>query len=121
MEITLDQSAGNTIQSYDVGRITIGEKTYTTSLIVTPEKILEWPPLNFNELSLEYLQSIKDLKPELVIIGSGEQQKMLSAEFLAFFGTAGIGIECMTTAAACRTYNLLVSEARNVAVGLIQL
>ena len=88
---------------------------------MTPEKILEWPPLNFNELTLEHLQLIKDLKPELVIIGSGARQEMLSAEFLAFFGTSGIGIECMTTAAACRTYNLLVSEARNVAVGLIRL
>ena len=119
MEISLDQSAGNTIKSYESGRVTIDEKTYTTSLVVTSEKILEWPPLSFNELTLEHLQLIKDFKPELVLIGSGERQKMLPAKFLAFFGTAGIGIECMTTSAACRTYNLLVSEARNVAVGLI--
>ena len=119
MEISLDQSAGLSIKSYEKGCVTIGEKSYTASLIVTPDSILDWPPRTVDDLTLEHLQMIKSLKPELVIIGTGEQQKMLSAEFLAFFGASGIGIECMTTAAACRTFNLLVSEGRHVVVGLI--
>jgi uncharacterized protein len=59
------------------------------------------------------------LKPEVVLVGTGSRQEFLAPGFAAPFLLAGIGVEAMSTGAACRTFNVLVSERRRVAALLI--
>ncbi|OYY84483.1 MAG: hypothetical protein B7Y34_00445, partial [Methylophilales bacterium 16-45-9] len=59
------------------------------------------------------------LKPELVLLGTGAKHLFLHPKHYQELSASGIALECMTTAAACRTYNILMSEGRNVAAALI--
>ncbi|CAM5195237.1 Xcc1710-like domain-containing protein OS=Castellaniella defragrans OX=75697 GN=HNR28_003160 PE=4 SV=1 [Castellaniella defragrans] len=52
--------------------------------------------------------------PEVVLIGTGSRQVFLPPEVIAPLLKAGIGVETMTTPAAARTYNILMSEERHV-------
>jgi uncharacterized protein len=58
------------------------------------------------------------LKPALVVFGSGATFAFPATPILAAFSQARIGFDVMDTAAACRTYNVLMSEGRNVAAAL---
>ena len=65
------------------------------------------------------LDSVRKVKPDLVILGTGNQQRFPPPKLYQSLVFAGIGLEIMTTPAACRTYNILVSEGRMVAAALI--
>jgi uncharacterized protein len=60
-----------------------------------------------------------DLKPELVLIGTGSRQRFPKPELLKALVQAKIGFEIMNSQAACRTYNILVGEGRQVVLALI--
>jgi uncharacterized protein len=49
----------------------------------------------------------------------GAEISALSAEHRRIFDEAGLGIEVMSSPAACRTYNVLLSEGRRIAAGLL--
>lgn len=57
--------------------------------------------------------------PQLLILGTGEQQQFLPAALNVWLKSKGVLVECMNTGAACRTYNVLAAEERNVAALLI--
>jgi len=59
------------------------------------------------------------MKPELVLIGTGAKFEFPEPARLAPLRSAGIGVEVMDTAAACRTYNILLGEGRGVVAALI--
>ena len=59
------------------------------------------------------------MKPELVIFGCGARMRFAHPRLQASLINAGIGVETMDTAAACRTYNVLVSESRSVVAALL--
>ncbi len=100
--------------------ICINDTLYKNSVIVTPNQIIEpWGPQSIDDFTTEHLQVILQLSPELVIIGSGEQQKFLPATRLRPLIEQKIGVEIMTTPAACRTFNLLAAENRNVVAAII--
>ncbi|MCP4126357.1 MAG: hypothetical protein GY753_04760, partial [Gammaproteobacteria bacterium] len=58
-------------------------------------------------------------EPQLVILGTGEEQQFPQPALYALLLNQGVGVEVMTTPAACRTYNILVSEGRRVAAALL--
>lgn len=109
-----------TISASRPGAITINQEEHTASLIITPEHLIrDWPPQCHDELTAEHFRRVVELKPVILIYGSGATQRFPAPELLAPLIQKGIGIETMDTAAACRTYNVLVSEGRNVAAALI--
>jgi uncharacterized protein len=59
------------------------------------------------------------LEPEVVLLGTGARQQFLHPSRLAPIYRAGVGVEIMTTAAACRTFNILVAEERRVVAALL--
>jgi len=59
------------------------------------------------------------LQPEIVVLGSGPRQRFPEPRLLAAIMTRGIGCEVMDTGAACRTYNVLVSEGRRAVAALL--
>jgi uncharacterized protein len=121
MKFNLDQTAAiNVVRGYGPGTIRIGERTFSRSLIVTATKIIEnWRPLGIPDLKVTDLDPLLELRPEVLLIGSGTRQVFPDRATLAALYTAGLGFEIMDTGAACRTYNVLVAEGRAVAAALI--
>jgi uncharacterized protein len=74
---------------------------------------------NAADLAAEHAAHILEFEPELVLIGTGQRQVFPEAAFGAQFLRSGIGFEVMNTGAACRTFNVLVSEQRRVVALLI--
>ena len=108
------------IHAYAPGRVTINQDVFTQSLIVTPGRILpHWAPQSFEELQAEHLALVAELGPEIILLGTGATLRFPRPELAAPLFDSGIGLEVMDTAAACRTYNVLVSEDRHVAAALI--
>jgi len=120
MQLTLDTGGGTyQIRSYEPGKVQINDEIITENAIVSPEKLLmPWQPLALAELQLPHLQPIFDLKPEIVLLGTGVIQHFLDIKLLAEFYSRNIGIEIMNTGAACRTYNVLMAEGRKVVAAL---
>ncbi len=102
------------------GKLRIGEEEYFSSLVVSTQGIIaDWPPRDIDGLELAHFETILALRPEVVLLGTGEAPLMPSPEYLAWFNGKGIGFESMTTPAACRTFNVLLEEGRQVAAALI--
>jgi uncharacterized protein len=120
MKFTLEGNPNvHVIRSYSADEIRVGEQSIRSSCIVTPDALItDWPPVTLDDLRLNHLEPIFELRPELVLLGTGMQQRFAPAEIRAAFGTRGIGIEVMQLGAACRTFNILVNEDRRVAAAL---
>lgn len=110
----------NLITAYGADYIEINKQRYTQNLIVMPDAlILDWQVTGFTDLSNEHFKQIASLKPEVVLLGTGATHLFLHPKHYQNLTDIGIALECMTTAAACRTYNILMSEGRSVAAALI--
>jgi uncharacterized protein len=122
MRFTEDASAAiNIIRGYGSGEIRINEQSIRDAVIVSATDLLLEPGLHgVADLGATQHARIMSLEPELVLIGSGARQIFPDASFAAQFLRAGIGYEVMDTGAACRTFNVLVSEGRRVVAALLQ-
>jgi uncharacterized protein len=121
MELVHEKSAHpHYVISVETGKLRIGEVEYSSSLVVSLHDIIpDWPPRSIDDLALAHFETILAWRPELVLLGTGETSLMPSPEYLAWFNSRGIGFESMTTPAACRTFNVLLEEGREVAAALI--
>lgn len=110
----------NLITHYDAQSIAINRQIYTANLVVMPDSIiLDWHAEPLNTLSPQAFLRLAELSPEVVLLGTGTTHRFLHPKLFRHLTEQGIPLECMTTAAACRTYNILMSEGRNVAAALI--
>jgi len=120
MKMHLDDTArAHRITGYGAGYITVDDKRLTRSFIVTPDELItDWGPQNMATLDAAALEVVARLHPSIILLGSGDEQRFPPSSLLAPMLSRGIGVEVMTTAAACRTYNILIAEDRPVAAGL---
>jgi uncharacterized protein len=109
----------NTITAYGEDYVQVNSQRYQSSLIVMMEKVVEWGSLEFTTLSPRDLEVLKDLQPEIVLLGTGPTQRFPHPRLTAPLAQAGIGVEVMDLRAACRTYNILAAEERKVAAALL--
>ena len=108
------------IHSYKPGKVVINDREYINSVILSPiELIADWPPQSIQELTEADLEVMVLQRPELILLGTGEKQHFPAITLLRVFIEKNIGYEIMDTGAACRTYNLLISENRKVVAGLL--
>ena len=115
-----DNQAQYQIHAYRPGHIKINDESYTQSVIISPNQLItDWQPQTINELSKQSFDIILTLKPSVLLIGTGNEHIFLAPEIYGDLMNHGIGVEIMSTGAACRTYNALSSENRNVAAALI--
>ncbi len=99
--------------------VAVNKQKYTQNLIVMSDKlILDWSAVDFASLSAVHFDTLIDLKPEVVLLGTGKKHQFLHPKIVQKLTQNNIPLECMTTAAACRTYNILMSEGRKVAAAL---
>ena len=122
MSIQLLDSSGapNLIRSHTENSVTVGENVYTASLVISPGNLDDaWGPESAESLTVSDIDVLLKLEPELVLIGTGAVQVFPAMDILRPMIENQVGYEIMNTAAACRTYNILVAEGRSVVAGLI--
>jgi uncharacterized protein len=121
MKFQPDSLAGaNVISRHEPGRVWVGATMHDHSLLVPwTGDVLAWPADRFEALGAEHFERIVELAPEVVIFGSGRRLRFLHPSLLRALIERRIGVETMDTAAACRTYNVLVSERRSVLAALL--
>lgn len=108
------------IRSYQPGKLQINEKILIKSVIITPNQLIEnWAPQTISELSSQSFDLIGTLKPDILLIGTGTEHIFLPVELYGALINQQIGVEVMSTSAACRTYNALSAEGRQVAAALL--
>ena len=112
MQLTLDaDSRVNLIRSYAPGEVRIGERVFHQNVLVTASALIE----NWDAGDLD---AVFALKPDVVLLGSGEVQQFPASSVRAAFALRRIALEPMTLGAACRTFNILVQEGRSVCAAL---
>jgi len=121
MKMSLDNTTdGNVVQRYEPGLVQIRNHSFRRSLVVLPNRLLsDWPPSEAQLLQPNDLQTIIECRPEVLILGTGEHQVFPEPAVFAGLMEAGIGCEVMNNAAACRTFNILLAEDRQVALALM--
>lgn len=121
MELNLEVPQGHFfIHSVTAAGIRIKDNFYLQPLILSTRQLIpDWSVTAFGDIKDENLQAIFDLQPEVVLIGCGKTQVFLPPVTQGLFLRRGIGIEVMTTGAACRTFNLLAAEGRDVVAALL--
>lgn len=109
-----------TVTAYDKDGVEINAIRYATSLVVLPEiPPAVWPVNTFEELNASHFAQVEATAPDVVILGTGERQHFAHPRLTAALTAKRIGVECMNSPAACRTYNILMGEGRKVALALI--
>ena len=121
MKIERDDAGGrNTFTGHGEGYVEVNGKRHSSSLVVGGERIVtDWPATSVESLTADHLAAIVELKPEIVLLGTGTRFTFPDKSLLVPLYKAGIGVEAMDTPAACRTYNILLGEGRNVVAALI--
>jgi uncharacterized protein len=111
------------IEGYRPGGFRIAGVQHAGSLLVLPERTLAWQVAAPAQITAASLAPVAAAAPavELLIVGLGARFAPLPAELRAALRGHGITLEAMATDAACRTYNVLVTEDRRVAAALIAL
>jgi uncharacterized protein len=109
-----------TVTGYDDDGVEINAKRYEHSLTVLPERAPQpWDVASFEALTAEHFARIEEELPDVVILGTGARQRFVHPRLLAAFTPRRVGVECMDSKAACRTYNILMQEGRKVTLALI--
>jgi uncharacterized protein len=120
MKIQLTLAEGKYIVTgYGPGWIEINKTRHETSLILTPDRLTPWAATSIKGLTENHFEPVMQLAPDVLLIGAGDRLNFPSPMLLKPLIEAGIGFEVMNTAAACRTYNVLIGDGRNVAAALI--
>ena len=121
MKFERDDAQGrNTFTGYGEGYVMVNARRHSSSLVVTGDRIVtDWPATSVESLTADHLAAIVELRPEIVLLGTGSKFTFPDQSLLAPLYKAGIGVEVMDTPAACRTYNILLGEGRNVLAALV--
>jgi uncharacterized protein len=121
MKFHLATTDGNyLITGYDHGWVEINQQRYHHNLILMPDQVMpDWDAGDIASIRAEHFEIIAALKPEVVLLGTGARHQFIHPKLSLALTEIGVSLECMTTHAACRTYNILMAEGRNVAAALL--
>jgi uncharacterized protein len=119
MKLQPDQSDVQTISAHGPGWVAVGPDKIEHSVIIGSRgQRIEWAA-SFEVLDEGHFDTLAALGVEVVIFGSGSRIRFPRPAWLKGLMARRIGIETMDTAAACRTYNILAQEGRDVAAALL--
>jgi uncharacterized protein len=121
MKMRADRMEGqNAIARHGPDGVVINGATWTESVVVPwTGAVFAWQATSFEALTPAHFARLAGLAPELVIFGSGARLRFPAPALLRPLIDARIGFETMDTAAACRTYNVLLAESRSVLAALL--
>lgn len=120
VKISRDSAEGrNAFTAYGEGWVEVNGERHASSLMVSGDRLEAWPVSRLADLKPADFDGIAAMAPEVVILGTGRTFDFPDPPVLAPLNAARIGVEVMDTRAACRTYNILLGEGRNVVAALI--
>jgi uncharacterized protein len=121
MEFTRDTAAeANAILACTDQEVRLRDRSYRGSVIVTRDAVFaDWHPPPPEALTIADFGQLLAHSPDVLLLGTGSRQKLPPPTLYADLAARGIGLEVMDNRAACRTYNLLLGEFREVAVALM--
>jgi len=121
VKLHLSSAAGlNLFTAHGEGYVAVNNERHETNLIVLPESIIaDWTKASVLTLTLDDMDKLLALGTGIILLGTGKRLRFPPGQLLKPFAQAGIGIEIMDLPAACRTYNILASEGRQVAAALL--
>lgn len=95
------------IHGYGDGGFTVTETRYEGDVVILPDNTLAWDGVS--------VAALQGADIEILLIGTGEERVQPDEAIIAYCREHGIVPEVMDTGAACRTYNVLLTEGRDVA------
>lgn len=105
---------------YTDDHVMVNRERFDTSIVVRAEEVrTDWQPVSFDGLCEADFEYFMSLRPEVLLLGTGARQHFPHPRLYRALTNAGIGVECMDTPAACRTYNILVEEDRKVIAAIL--
>ena len=124
MDVTPLLPAGRQIiESYGGGGFRVSGRSLAGSILVFPDRAMEWPVADIAGLSVDSVAEIVRAgaagSVDLVLVGCGPRMGLIPAAVRQALRDAGVVAEAMDTGAACRTYNVLMADGRRVAAALI--
>ncbi len=121
MDLTLDAPGDHLfIHAVNEQGIRVNDTVLSVPFILSSQQLIpKWDVESIADINEHTLQAVFDLNPEVVLIGTGKMQVFLPPETQMLFYRRNIGFEVMTTDAACRTFNVLVSEGRKIVAALL--
>ena len=119
MQLTRDNAAANIIRAWERGRLRVADRWVEGHVIVAADRIIEtWQVDSPGALGAEDLEPAVALEPEIILLGTGDALALPDTDLMAALAERSIGLEIMSTPAACRTFNVLLSEQRRVVAAL---
>jgi uncharacterized protein len=112
-------TARNGFTGYGEGYVLVNGARHESSVIVTPEQVLPWQAAGFDALAAGDFEVIAGLDLEILLIGTGSKQRFPHPRLTRALAEKRVGIEAMDLQAACRTYNILMTEGRRIAAALL--
>ncbi|NMG30407.1 Mth938-like domain-containing protein [Aromatoleum evansii] len=121
MKLNLQQNADlNVLTGYGTDHLMINKERHDGNTLVAADRIVAgWAPGGFEGLSADDFTVVCEMRPEVVLIGTGSRQRFPAPQVLRPLIEARIGFEIMDLPAACRTYNILATEGRSVVAALL--
>jgi len=113
MQFNKEKTLDTSIRSVEYNRILIGEDYISNSCILSSKEILgKWEGKNVDKTEIKEIEYILEKEPDVLIFGTGQEAVIPNRNLVFNLAKKGIGLEVMTTPAACRTFNILISEGR---------
>ena len=120
MKFSRDNVSALTVRRVEPGTISIRGETVTEDVILFRDTLRTgWRNVTNLPLSEDHIAELISDGPELIIFGTGWRPAMPPRELVFTLARKGIGFETMDTPAACRTFNILIGEGRDVAAVLL--
>lgn len=120
MKFQPDRSDAQTIRGYGPGWIALEHEKISHSVIIGARGLRQdWGCARFEDLTAAHFAALAQIPAELVLFGSGARNRFVPTAWLQPLMAQRIGLETMDTQAACRTYNILAGEGRNVVAALL--
>ena len=109
-----------TIRHVEQGRIRVGEEEISENVVLFRDTVQRgFVPAKPGQLSTADIAEVIDQAPEIILFGAGWNIVLPPRDVVFALARKGIGFETMDTPAACRTFNILISEDRDVAAVLL--
>lgn len=106
--------------AHGADHVMVNGERHERSIVVLAEEVRsDWVVAGFDELTEAHFAYFVALKPDVLLLGTGATQRFPHPRLYRALTDAGIGVECMDTPAACRTYNILVAEDRKVVAAIL--
>lgn len=121
MTLSLDNNPAHyQIRGYSPGHIQVNENILNKSIIISAKSLItDWPPQHLSDLRTSHLDEVRQIKPAIFLLGTGEKLIFPELNIYGELINDGIGVEIMDTRVACYTYNALSAEGRDVVAALI--